>query len=261
MDDLLRALAALAADSPPESLQRLAVAFEDMSGGGPEMPPSGAVRTPRQLGEVRTLVRAWERHPDVPARAIALALRSTHAAVRQTAAASSLELVWTGPIAGPRTVRRTDEGLYELLRGARQSLTIITFAAYQVPELDQALRAATERDVQIRLILEFAGESQGKVSYDPLQAIGKAVPDAAVFYWPLDQRERDPKDRHGTLHAKCAVADREIVLLSSANLTGDALERNMELGVLLRDAALAEKIEDHFDRLIEAGILERFYGD
>lgn len=42
-----------------------------------------------------------------------------------------------------------------------------------------------------------------------------------------------------TLHAKCAVADDTLALISSANLTGHALQLNIEAGVLLRGEAAA----------------------
>jgi phosphatidylserine/phosphatidylglycerophosphate/cardiolipin synthase-like enzyme len=54
---------------------------------------------------------------------------------------------------------------------------------------------------------------------------------------------------------KCALADEELVLISSANLTSHALELNIELGILLRDAVLGAQLRGHFDALIQQGIL------
>ena len=48
-----------------------------------------------------------------------------------------------------------------------------------------------------------------------------------TYRWPLERRPRDDEGRHGSLHAKCAVADRELLLISSANLTHYALSLNM----------------------------------
>lgn len=54
---------------------------------------------------------------------------------------------------------------------------------------------------------------------------------------------------------KCALADEELVLISSANLTSHALELNIELVILLRDAVLGTQLRGHFDALIQQGIL------
>ena len=54
--------------------------------------------------------------------------------------------------------------------------------------------------------------------------------------------------RPAKLHAKTAIVDDELVL-SSANLTDDAFNRNLELGVLIRDEELLRQVRAHFDGL------------
>lgn len=73
----------------------------------------------------------------------------------------------------------------------------------------------------------------------------------SVYVWPPDKRPRDTAGRYGSLHAKCAVADEEAVLISSANLTEYALNLNMELGVLVHDGELPRRAVGHLRRLIE----------
>ena len=57
------------------------------------------------------------------------------------------------------------------------------------------------------------------------------------------------------LHAKAVVADDMTVFITSANLTEAAMERNIELGLLVRDRALAMTVSTHFRGLIERGLL------
>ena len=57
------------------------------------------------------------------------------------------------------------------------------------------------------------------------------------------------------LHAKAVVADGEAVFMTSANLTDAALDRNIELGVLIRDRALAASVTSHFRGLIDKKVL------
>jgi hypothetical protein len=74
-----------------------------------------------------------------------------------------------------------------------------------------------------------------------------------VFY---DPRALDPEGPGGVLHAKAVVADDEAVFLTSANLTQAAFERNVELGVLIRDRALALTIVGYFRSLVDRNLLK-----
>ena len=74
-----------------------------------------------------------------------------------------------------------------------------------------------------------------------------------VFY---DPRSLDLEGAGGVLHAKAVVADDEVVFVTSANLTEAALDRNIELGVLIRDRAFALTISSYFQTLIEHDLLK-----
>ena len=63
-----------------------------------------------------------------------------------------------------------------------------------------------------------------------------------IFY---DPRSLDPAAGGGVLHAKAVVIDDEAVFLTSANLTEAALARNIEIGLLVRDRALAATMTRH----------------
>lgn len=169
------------------------------------------------------------------------------------------ELVWTGPYA-QQSLRRIDQALLQLIHAAELELLIVTFAAYKVPAVRAALQEAVSRGVQIRFIAETASESGGKVTYDALHALGDALAGTMeVFIWPPDARPKDSAGKHGSLHAKCAVADRRFALLTSANLTDYALNLNIEAGVLLTGGDLPAELAAQFDRLIQQGTLCRWY--
>ncbi len=59
------------------------------------------------------------------------------------------------------------------------------------------------------------------------------------------------------LHAKCVVIDGQEALVTSANFTAAAQERNIELGLLVNSPVVAGQVEGHFDALIRGGHLER----
>jgi phosphatidylserine/phosphatidylglycerophosphate/cardiolipin synthase-like enzyme len=52
------------------------------------------------------------------------------------------------------------------------------------------------------------------------------------------------------LHAKCLIVDDERALVTSANLTQAALDRNIEAGILVEDPAFAERLRAQFDALV-----------
>jgi phosphatidylserine/phosphatidylglycerophosphate/cardiolipin synthase-like enzyme len=75
----------------------------------------------------------------------------------------------------------------------------------------------------------------------------------SIFY---DPRALDPEGPGGVLHAKAVVADDEAVFITSANLTEAALDRNIELGVLIRDSAFALTVGGYFRNLIDRDLLK-----
>ncbi len=62
------------------------------------------------------------------------------------------------------------------------------------------------------------------------------------------------------LHAKCIVIDEERALITSANFTEAAQERNIEAGVMIADASLARALKAQFDTLVDRGALRRVPG-
>jgi len=91
------------------------------------------------------------------------------------------------------------------------------------------------------------------------QAFGPKLPDNfALYHWPVENRLRDDAGNQGLMHAKCAIADRLCLFLTSANLSGNAMAINMELGVCIHGGPLPEQVERHFDDLIAGGDLQVF---
>ncbi len=170
-----------------------------------------------------------------------------------------IELLWSGPSpANSIPARRIDQVLYDLVTSAKNDILSVTFAAYKIKLLTAALVAAIGRGVSVRLILEFEQESQNQLSMDALKAFPIDLRSKAeVYYWPLGVRERNEIGNPGKLHAKAAVVDDQ-ALLSSANLTDDAFNRNLELGALFLGGEIPKRLRDHFEGLISSSILVRW---
>jgi phosphatidylserine/phosphatidylglycerophosphate/cardiolipin synthase-like enzyme len=107
------------------------------------------------------------------------------------------------------------------------------------------------------IYLETPDASDGKITFDAMKALGGQVAQHARFYvWPLEHRLKTPDGKHGSLHAKIAVADGREMLITGANLTEYAMTLNMELGLLVHGGPLPARVEKHLVRLAEQGVFQ-----
>jgi phosphatidylserine/phosphatidylglycerophosphate/cardiolipin synthase-like enzyme len=238
---------------PPAQLNAVAAAIA----GCPSPAQAQGVRQqfahPLVRSRIDALVTAWQaERPDMPGGAIALALLSAAAVASESQASQSIDPVWTGPATIDVPVRQTALALLDLVASASQRLILVSFAAYKVPVLLDALRDADARGVDIRLVLETVGDSAGALSVDAGDAFGEIKAIASFWAWPFAKRPLGAK-----LHAKAAIADESMAFVASANLTGAALEDNMELGLLVRGGSIPRQLARHFMALMDRGDLER----
>ncbi len=202
-------------------------------------------------------VDLWQsRAAGVAPEAVVLALRTASHAEKVHREGQTVELVWTGPGTEGHPFRRTEQAVLQVLDSAQQRITLVSYAVYRIPHVCGALVRAARRGVRISVIVETPDKLEGENEYSTLRALGEDVAAcSAVYYWPKDQRGRDDRGKLGILHVKCAVADGRWLFLSSANLTEYAFTINMELGVLMTGGKLPGQAQEHFDRMICAGML------
>jgi phosphatidylserine/phosphatidylglycerophosphate/cardiolipin synthase-like enzyme len=196
-----------------------------------------------QVVHEASLRMSWE--------ALGWTLQVVHASYRRWRTEQALELIWSGPSPAERIpARRIDQALYDLVLNAKKDILLVTFAAAKIERLGGELLKAAQRHVRIRLILEFEQTSEGQLSWDAIDAFrADLIAAANVYYWPVEKRERNQAGRPGKLHAKVAIVD-DTVLLSSANLTDDAFNRNLEVGIMVKNAEFLMTIKDYIDSLI-----------
>ena len=245
---------------PPDSIRNVATALEAAQGTPPADLPGrvqASVALPQERAVLTALVAEWGREAGMPApELLAAALRSALHTKMAMQRGRHTELVWTGPPSG-MTFRRTDQALLQVIQEARRDLLLVTFAAYRVPLLQDAVRQAVGRGVTVCFLGESAHDSGGKASFDAAQAFGAIAPEIRFYVWPREKRETDSAGNTGALHAKFALADGELLFVSSANFTEHALLLNMEMGVLIRGGGIPAQVRDHFQRLFERGLVAR----
>lgn len=172
-------------------------------------------------------------------------------------------LVWSGPEVPGVHARATRSVYEELLSSARRSVWLSTYAFFDGPRAFEVLarRMDASRGLDARLLLNIQRKWGDTTEADhlvrrfadrfwTLDWPGESKP--MVFY---DRRSLELDGPAGVLHAKAAVVDDEAVFVTSANLTEAALDRNIEIGLLVRDRALALAVSSHFRILIDLGLL------
>lgn len=152
---------------------------------------------------------------------------------------------------------RPDPALLQLINDAQETLHIVSFAVYKPEAMSQAIVNAAQRGVSVSVYLETPDASQGRVAFDTIGALGGEVAQSAQIYvWPQEERLQTTDGRHGSLHAKIAVADGQTMLISSANLAEYAMTLNMEMGLLVRGGVLPVQVETHLQRLVDQGVFQ-----
>ena len=233
MEAWLTSAADLARRLPPADLERLAASFET---GLPDGNRIAALRT--------DLTRAGR---PVAGAEVAAALRAAAAAARIIESEQAFDLAWTGPTPTGAAVRRMEQAFCELVDTARERLFVVSYVAYKTGLVFDALKAAAGRGVSISFLLEREQSQGGSITIDSIDQFRPHFPDAAFYVW----------DGDGAVHAKCAVADASVALVTSANLTGKAMNDNMELGLLVRGGPLPRKLSDFLDRLVVENIVRK----
>ncbi len=262
---LLAEVAAAGNELSRGAIEELSEALERLPAGGCASPGlgaslPGAVHSPVARARAYRLAMLWAAAPGVSAESLAWGLRAAYSVDDHHRRERSVELVWTGPAPRGTTLRRTDQVLLDLVRTAERTLHVVTFAAYRIPAIKEAMLAAAKRGVSVTLIFESPEASAGKTAFAGLGAMGEELKELSeVYLWPLEKRPKDPAGKHGSLHAKCAVADEEVLFVSSANLTEYALNLNMEMGLLVRGGDLPGRAAGHLESLVEEGVLVRVF--
>jgi phosphatidylserine/phosphatidylglycerophosphate/cardiolipin synthase-like enzyme len=173
------------------------------------------------------------------------------------------DLVWSGPEVPGLYARDTRRVYEELLGSAERSIWASTYAFFDGPRAFEVLarRMDARPDLRVTLLLNIQRRRGDTTVAD--EVVRRFADHFWAKDWPGSSRPRvyyDPRSLEldgptGILHAKAVVADDEAVFVTSANLTEAALDRNIEIGFVVRDRALAASVSSHFGVLIERGLL------
>jgi len=187
----------------------------------------------------------------VPAAEAAVFLRGAAAGYSAATGEVSVETVWTGPASHSVPVRSTAQALLEVVDQAHEELVLMTYSARRRQDIRRALARAVQRGVLVSVVVEtLAGAGSAISGQEPGQAF-TGIDGVRLWHWPTDRRE----GKGAKAHAKLAVADRRVLLVSSANLTQSGVATNMEAGLLVRGGTTPRRVAEHVAELQSQGVL------
>jgi len=198
-------------------------------------------------------------------------VREVLAALEGQERAPEATLVWSGPEEGGTASRDTSVVVRELFAGAQRSVLVAGFAVYQGKSvfkvLAERMDSAPALSVTMFLNVERGQQDTSSAAeilkgfaerFQTREWPGRRLP--AVYHDPraLEPIERGRK--RSSLHAKCVLVDDQRALVTSANFTEAAQERNIEAGVLVESPSFTAALRSQFDGLVVAGGLTRVPG-
>lgn len=253
MQGLLDAVVDLVALVSPGKVRTVASALRGLADPSAASNVSKLADTPAARLAVGRVVAAWGQVQASGNEVAGMLLGASEARLR-VEHELSVELVWTGPTTRFVPTRRTEQVLLDLIASANANLFLVSFVAYNVKSIVNALNEAADRGVCLRILIEASKDRGGTLEKDLVPKIRTSVPTAEIFTW----KERTEPFAEGKVHAKVAIVDGMRAFITSANVTGYAFEKNMEAGILINGGQLPKTLNEHFHALIDVGVLEPY---
>lgn len=179
---------------------------------------------------------------------------------------SLMDLVLSGPDLPGLPTGDTAATMHAMIAAAEHEVLLVGYAVHNGRQVFAPLadRMAAHPSLRVMFCLDISRDWADTTLASLL--VSRFAHEFLADHWPwptlpdlyYDPRSLDEsRERRSCLHAKCVVVDRRVALVTSANFTAAAQERNIEVGVLLRQEQLAGRLHDYFHGLIAHGLLRR----
>lgn len=179
--------------------------------------------------------------------------------------AEIIDVVVSGPDVSA-TARDTGVVMRQMFGSARSRVLAVGFAVHQGKEIFRTLAERLDAcaGLEATLCVDVRRDLTNTSHQD--QIVARFARNLVDNEWPGQRLPRvyyDPRSlalgstERSALHSKCVVVDGSDAMVTSANFTEAAQERNIELGLLVSAPEIAMQVENHFYALIQAGHLVR----
>ncbi len=176
------------------------------------------------------------------------------------------DLVVSGPDVPGVPTADTYSVVQSLFQEAASEVIVAGYAFYNAKPFFERLHEQRIRVPALKIIFHVDVPRPYRDTTSPEVLVKKYVDEFRSKHWPWDPLpelyfdpralETETKTR-ASLHAKVVSIDRRKLLITSANFTEAAQQKNIELGVLCSLPYLAERVCSYFEGLRKTGQLRR----
>ncbi len=160
-------------------------------------------------------------------------------------AASEMEVVWSGPLPKDAMGRTTWAVLGEVVQNAHEYIYAATYSAASNAPAIQALRGALDRGVKVTCTVDALTRPEA------VEVLKAELP-GARFLGLVRGTDHFPP----VMHAKFIVVDGHSTFLTSANFSNIAVDKSLEVGLLVHNSFVAHQFKRRIEDLLDAGLLE-----
>lgn len=184
-----------------------------------------SINPARREGAKKLLAAAGLDHTDASRSAAVLGAIAGARSVHR-----DLTPVWTMPGNEAKVGHLTSE-FHRLVEAARLSITCATYNFEKTSQMWMVLKEASE-EPGVVVTVYVDGDKADAIK------VKEQLPRATTY-----RSAEMPSGKRVVSHAKFVIIDHELLLLTSANFSFSAETRNVEFGLLVHDAPLAESVE------------------
>jgi len=174
------------------------------------------------------------------------------------------DIVLSGPDVPSVPSADTGAVMQTLIADARDSIMLVGYAVHNGKRLFAPLVRRMETSPHLRVVMCLDISRAHTDSSLSSEIVARFAADFRSKHWPWPQVPTvlyDPRalsedrEERASLHAKCIIVDRKAALVTSANFTEAAHQRNIEAGILVRDEPLVARLAAYFGGLRASGKL------
>lgn len=177
------------------------------------------------------------------------------------------DLVMSGPDVAGYPTGDTAATMQSLVARAQREILLVGYAVHNGRQLFEpiAQRMKAVQGLRVRFCLDIPRKPNDTSLASEI--VRRYVEEFRKRHWPWEQLPElfyDPRSltptEHGrsSLHAKCVVVDRQAALVTSANFTEAAQQRNIEVGIVVRYGPLVERLAGYMYGLCDNGTLAQY---
>lgn len=161
-------------------------------------------------------------------------------------ATSEIEVVWSGPAPKEALGRTTWAVLGEVVQDSHEYIYAATYSAGSGAPAIKALRSAIDRGVTVTCMVDVHERPEA------VAILRKELKGARLLGIIKDSDKAPP-----LMHAKFIVVDGHSTFLTSANFSNLAVDRSMEVGLLVRNSFVAHQFKRRIEDLFDDGLVEQ----